>query len=294
MPRGRAQGDRRRGARHLNEAAEFAQHDPEPDPPNSRRMCSSDRSRGCVAKQLRLRSSFRPRVSHADPSIDAGAVAHDGAGQARQWLKKEGDKVKSGDVIAEIETDKATMEVEAVDEGVLAKILVPRGHRGRRGQHADRGDRGRRAKMRPPLRSRQPPPKLNGEAPPSRKRRGPKAPRRAGSESRAEAPAAPLAPAAPQAPSFGRARGARRHRDGDDDRARGPARRHGRGDAPRRRRLPDGRGGRRVSGRLQGQPGPAAGVRRAARRSTRRSPSTASPGSASARRLPGSSRSSSS
>ena len=41
--------------------------------------------------------------------------------------KKEGDKVKSGDVIAEIETDKATMEVEAVDEGTLGKILVPEG-----------------------------------------------------------------------------------------------------------------------------------------------------------------------
>src|SRR5205085_5486300 len=44
-----------------------------------------------------------------------------------KWLKKEGDKVKSGDVIAEIETDKATMEVEAVDEGTIAKILVPEG-----------------------------------------------------------------------------------------------------------------------------------------------------------------------
>src|ERR1700722_18326324 len=45
-------------------------------------------------------------------------------GKLAKWLKKEGDTVKSGDVIAEIETDKATMEVEAVDEGVLAKILV--------------------------------------------------------------------------------------------------------------------------------------------------------------------------
>jgi pyruvate dehydrogenase E2 component (dihydrolipoamide acetyltransferase) len=48
-------------------------------------------------------------------------------GNLAKWLKKEGDKVKSGDVIAEIETDKATMEVEAVDEGTLAKILVPEG-----------------------------------------------------------------------------------------------------------------------------------------------------------------------
>src|SRR3979409_2079120 len=48
-------------------------------------------------------------------------------GNLAKWLKKEGDKVKSGDVIAEIETDKATMEVEAVDEGTIAKIVVPEG-----------------------------------------------------------------------------------------------------------------------------------------------------------------------
>ncbi|MDE4915528.1 pyruvate dehydrogenase complex dihydrolipoamide acetyltransferase [Methylobacterium sp. 092160098-2] len=48
-------------------------------------------------------------------------------GNLAKWLKKEGDAVKSGDVLAEIETDKATMEVEAIDEGVLAKILVPEG-----------------------------------------------------------------------------------------------------------------------------------------------------------------------
>src|SRR6476661_6992552 len=48
-------------------------------------------------------------------------------GNLAKWLKKEGDQIKSGNVIAEIETDKATMEVEAVDEGVLAKIVVPEG-----------------------------------------------------------------------------------------------------------------------------------------------------------------------
>jgi pyruvate dehydrogenase E2 component (dihydrolipoyllysine-residue acetyltransferase) len=48
-------------------------------------------------------------------------------GNLAKWLKKEGDKVKSGDVIAEIETDKATMEVEAVDEGTIARIVVPEG-----------------------------------------------------------------------------------------------------------------------------------------------------------------------
>jgi pyruvate dehydrogenase E1 component beta subunit len=53
------------------------------------------------------------------PTMESGKLA--------KWLKKEGDAVKSGDVIAEIETDKATMEVEAVDEGVLGKILVADG-----------------------------------------------------------------------------------------------------------------------------------------------------------------------
>jgi len=51
-------------------------------------------------------------------------------GTLSKWLKKEGDKISSGDIIAEIETDKATMEVEAVDEGVLAKILVAEGTEG--------------------------------------------------------------------------------------------------------------------------------------------------------------------
>ena len=51
-------------------------------------------------------------------------------GKLAKWAKKEGDKVSSGDVIAEIETDKATMEVEAVDEGTLGKILVPEGTEG--------------------------------------------------------------------------------------------------------------------------------------------------------------------
>ncbi|MGB2729418.1 MAG: biotin/lipoyl-containing protein, partial [Methylovirgula sp.] len=53
------------------------------------------------------------------PTMETGKLA--------KWLKKEGDKVKSGDVLAEIETDKATMEVEAVDDGTLAKIVVPAG-----------------------------------------------------------------------------------------------------------------------------------------------------------------------
>src|SRR5215831_11445054 len=48
-------------------------------------------------------------------------------GNLAKWLKKEGDAVKAGDILAEIETDKATMEYEAIDEGVLARIVVPEG-----------------------------------------------------------------------------------------------------------------------------------------------------------------------
>src|SRR5829696_2166332 len=48
-------------------------------------------------------------------------------GKIARWVKSEGDTVRAGDVLAEIESDKATMEVEAVDEGVLAKIVIPEG-----------------------------------------------------------------------------------------------------------------------------------------------------------------------
>src|SRR5947199_7380838 len=53
------------------------------------------------------------------PTMEEGTLA--------KWLVKEGDEVKSGDILAEIETDKAMMEFEAVDEGKIAKILVPEG-----------------------------------------------------------------------------------------------------------------------------------------------------------------------
>src|SRR5258707_7431796 len=73
------------------------------------------------------RSASRPRavmpvnilMPALSPTMEKGNLA--------KWLKKEGDKVKPGDVIAEIETDKATMEYEAIDEGTLAKIVVPEG-----------------------------------------------------------------------------------------------------------------------------------------------------------------------
>ena len=53
------------------------------------------------------------------PTMEEGTLA--------KWLVKEGDEVSSGDILAEIETDKATMEFEAVDEGKISKILVPEG-----------------------------------------------------------------------------------------------------------------------------------------------------------------------
>jgi pyruvate dehydrogenase E1 component beta subunit len=59
------------------------------------------------------------RMPALSPTMEEGTLA--------KWLVKEGDSVKSGDILAEIETDKATMEFEAVDEGTIAKILVPEG-----------------------------------------------------------------------------------------------------------------------------------------------------------------------
>ena len=65
-------------------------------------------------------------------------------GKLAKWLIKEGQQVKAGDIIAEIETDKATMEVEAVDEGKVGQPAGRSRHRGRQGQHADRHPAGRR------------------------------------------------------------------------------------------------------------------------------------------------------
>ena len=68
-------------------------------------------------------------------------------GNLAKWLKKEGDKVKAGDVIAEIETDKATMEYESIDDGVMAKIVVPEGMEDRgRGRRHPPSDCGRQAR----------------------------------------------------------------------------------------------------------------------------------------------------
>src|ERR1043165_5519439 len=63
--------------------------------------------------------SIELKMPALSPTMEEGTLA--------KWLVKEGDEVKSGDILAEIETDKATMEFEAVDEGKIAKILVPEG-----------------------------------------------------------------------------------------------------------------------------------------------------------------------
>ena len=125
--RGRSQDDRPRG-----QGDGVARR-----PPSPRRVRSPIRrsSRPTCSPTPDLR---RAKARHADRNPDAGALADHDRGQDRAWLKKEGDEVKPGDVIAEIETDKATMEVEAVDEGRSGRILDSRRHRGRRGQHADR------------------------------------------------------------------------------------------------------------------------------------------------------------
>src|SRR5437763_9120885 len=66
--------------------------------------------------------SIELKMPALSPTMEEGTLA--------KWLVKEGDKVASGDILAEIETDKATMEFEAVDEGTVAKILVPEGSEG--------------------------------------------------------------------------------------------------------------------------------------------------------------------
>ena len=66
--------------------------------------------------------SIELKMPALSPTMEEGTLA--------KWLVKEGDSVVSGDILAEIETDKATMEFEAVDEGTIAKIMVPEGSDG--------------------------------------------------------------------------------------------------------------------------------------------------------------------
>ena len=161
-------------------------------------------------------------------------------GNLAKWLKKEGDAVKSGDVIAEIETDKATMEVEAVDEGTLGKILVPEGTADvavntpiavllGEGEDASahQGRRRRRASQQPAAAAI--------EQPEDQKVEESRAP--VGEGARRQQGAREVRRAEPPEPEHvARAGRAGRHRDGDQTVREALARRHGRGDAPRPQR----------------------------------------------------------
>ena len=127
------------------------------------------------------------------PTMEEGTLA--------KWLVKEGDKVASGDILAEIETDKATMEFEAVDEGTVAKILVPEGSEGVKvgapiAILAGEGEDASSAASAAPKADTAPP--APPKAPPAPKAdETPKAP--APPKAPVETPPAPSAPAAPRA-----------------------------------------------------------------------------------------------
>ncbi|MGD9916167.1 MAG: biotin/lipoyl-containing protein, partial [Rhizobiaceae bacterium] len=118
-------------------------------------------------------------------------------GNLSKWLKNEGDSVAPGDVIAEIETDKATMEVEAVDEGKIGKILVPAGTEGvkvntpiavllQEGESADA-----RPKAAPAAAEK--PAEANAEKPAEAKAAYEEAPKKSAEPKKEAAPAAPKA-----------------------------------------------------------------------------------------------------
>ena len=192
------------------------------------------------------------------PTMEEGTLA--------KWLVKEGDDVKSGDILAEIETDKATMEFEAVDEGKIAKILVPEGtdgvkvgaadraacRRGRAGQRccacaaaaesAEAGDDGRAVCPAPASQQ--------DEATPT-----PHVFETAARDLVADVAKTHDEPEVPEGTPLVSmtVREALRDAMAEEMRA-------------RRARVRDGRGSRRISGRLQGHAGPARGVRGQARR----------------------------
>jgi hypothetical protein len=112
-------------------------------------------------------------------------------GTLARWLKKQGESVKAGDVIAEIETDKATMEVEAVDEGVLGKIRPSRSW-SRRARRCRRAPPRRLPRLRPPR--------------PRRRRRPKRPPRRRQPTAMTLAQAGARASSHPRSPAVSRRR----------------------------------------------------------------------------------------
>jgi pyruvate dehydrogenase E2 component (dihydrolipoamide acetyltransferase) len=127
------------------------------------------------------------------PTMEEGTLA--------KWLVKEGDKVASGDILAEIETDKATMEFEAVDEGTVAKILVPEGTDGVKvgapiAILAGEGEDAGAAASAAPKADTAPPAPPKAPAPP----KPDETPKAAAAPAAVETPPAPAAPAAPTPP----------------------------------------------------------------------------------------------
>ena len=177
-------------------------------------------------------------------------------GKLARWLVKEGDTVKSGDILAEIETDKATMEFEAVDEGRIGKILVPEGSEG--------------VKVNAPIAT------LAGRWRGCLGRRRAPAPKKAEAAARRRKPTpkkqTPTLPSPPQH-HVRRSISSRRRpiRNCRKESRWSPSRCAKRCATRWPKRcaatagVPDGRGSRPVSGRLQDQPGPAGRIRRAAR-----------------------------
>ena len=168
------------------------------------------------------------------PTMEEGTLA--------KWLVKEGDTVSSGDIIAEIETDKATMEFEAVDEGVIGRILVAEGTEAVK-VNTPIAVIGKKAKTCPGRRHRT-----------ARRRAGSFSPRSFGKHRRNPGSCPRRTRSQPGL--------SRRHRNGGNHRARSLARCHGRGNARRRNRLRHGRGSCRVPGRLQDHPRSVGRIRR--------------------------------
>ena len=182
------------------------------------------------------------------PTMEEGTLA--------KWKVQKGDRVSSGDVIAEIETDKATMEVEAVDEGVIGEILVAAGTEN--------------VKVNAPIAlligEDEKPAKANGAAR-AEAGTGNRQPA-TGQSAKADEPAEARGAATPTPPRIEIASdpelpaGVEMVPTTVQGRA---SRRNGRGDAARSRRAPDGRGGRAISGRLQGVARVTRGIRAAPR-----------------------------
>ena len=142
-------------------------------------------------------------------------------GKLAKWLVKEGDEVHSGDVLAEIETDKATMEFEAVDEGRIGKILVPEGTEG--------------VKVNQPIANLlQEGEDGSGQTLHRRESQGARREACRGGQAKAEAPLQAVKRRRSKSPTRGSPSPAR-HRTRHYDRARSVARRHGGRNAPRRR-----------------------------------------------------------